>query len=132
MPQIIAKYVLERGLTEYDYRRAVEWESASAKMMSINMSIIVVVFDDVFICRWDLTNFNERPTHSTGLLDALAKGLLSDVHVTSARILSINISDGMVTNSVWWNKPTSAMGGPIRIEEEGIAVGRIPDPNYPW
>nr|XP_029714675.1 probable G-protein coupled receptor CG31760 isoform X1 [Aedes albopictus] len=67
-----------------------------------------------------------------GLLDALAKGLLSDVHVTSARILSINISDGMVTNSVWWNKPTSAMGGPIRIEEEGIAVGRIPDPNYPW
>ncbi|XP_055550047.1 probable G-protein coupled receptor CG31760 isoform X2 [Wyeomyia smithii] len=67
-----------------------------------------------------------------GLLDALAKGLLSDPHVTSARILSINISDGMITNSVWWDKPTSGMAGPLRMEEEGIAVGKAPDHNYPW
>lgn len=67
-----------------------------------------------------------------GLLDALAKGLLSDIHVTSSRILSINISDGIVTNSVWWNKPTSGMAGPVRIEEDGIAVGKTPDPGYPW
>ncbi|XP_058815924.1 probable G-protein coupled receptor CG31760 isoform X2 [Topomyia yanbarensis] len=67
-----------------------------------------------------------------GLLDALAKGLLSDLHVTSARILSINISDGIVMNSAWWNKPTSGMAGPLRIDEEGIAVGKAPDTNYPW
>ncbi|XP_058450108.1 probable G-protein coupled receptor CG31760 isoform X3 [Malaya genurostris] len=67
-----------------------------------------------------------------GLLDALAKGLLSDTHVTSARILSINISDGLVINSAWWNKPTSGMAGPLRIEEEGIAIGKAPDSSYPW
>uniref|UniRef100_A0A182RK45 G_PROTEIN_RECEP_F3_4 domain-containing protein n=1 Tax=Anopheles funestus TaxID=62324 RepID=A0A182RK45_ANOFN len=67
-----------------------------------------------------------------GLLDALAKGLLSDAHVTSARILSINISDGLLTNSVWWNKEPGGMGGPLRIEAEGIAIGTKPDPTYPW
>ncbi|XP_052563486.1 probable G-protein coupled receptor CG31760 [Culex pipiens pallens] len=82
--------------------------------------LAAVVLQDVGVAR-----------HS-GLLDALAKGLLSDQHVTSARILSINMSDGMVANSVWWNKPTSGMAGPIRTEEEGIAIGKSPDPSYPW
>ncbi|XP_049535012.1 probable G-protein coupled receptor CG31760 [Anopheles darlingi] len=67
-----------------------------------------------------------------GLLDALAKGLLSDGHVTSARILSINVSDGLLTNSVWWNKEVGGMGTPMRIEAEGIAIGSKPDPSYPW
>ncbi|XP_055635409.1 probable G-protein coupled receptor CG31760 isoform X2 [Toxorhynchites rutilus septentrionalis] len=67
-----------------------------------------------------------------GLLDALAKGLLSDMHVMSARILSINTSDGLITNSVWWNKLPTGMAGPVRIEEEGVAVGKTPDPSYPW
>ncbi|XP_058056511.1 probable G-protein coupled receptor CG31760 [Anopheles bellator] len=67
-----------------------------------------------------------------GLLDALAKGLLSDAHVTSARILSINVSDGMLTNSVWWNKEPGGMGTPLRIEADGIAIGTKPDPTYPW
>ncbi|XP_055590502.1 probable G-protein coupled receptor CG31760 isoform X2 [Uranotaenia lowii] len=66
------------------------------------------------------------------LLDALAKGLLSDQHVTSARILSINVSDGTVSNSVWWNKPLAGMGGPVKKDEDGLAVGKAPDPSYPW
>lgn len=67
-----------------------------------------------------------------GLLDALARGLLSDVHVMSARILSINSSDGLITNSVWWDKQPIGMATPVRLEEEGIAVGKKPDPSYPW
>uniref|UniRef100_A0A8W7Q5A8 G-protein coupled receptors family 3 profile domain-containing protein n=1 Tax=Anopheles coluzzii TaxID=1518534 RepID=A0A8W7Q5A8_ANOCL len=67
-----------------------------------------------------------------GLLDALAKGLLSDAYVTSARILSINVTDGLLTNSVWWNKEPGGMGAPLRIEAEGIAIGTKPDPSYPW
>ncbi|XP_053675296.1 probable G-protein coupled receptor CG31760 [Anopheles nili] len=67
-----------------------------------------------------------------GLLDALAKGLLSDAYVTSARILSINVTDGLLTNSVWWNKEPGGMGAPLRIEAEGIAIGTKPDPTYPW
>lgn len=67
-----------------------------------------------------------------GLLDALAKGLLSDPHVTNARILGINVTNGMLTNSIWWNKQIGGLGGPHRIEEDGMTVGKKPDSKYPW
>ncbi|XP_058121445.1 probable G-protein coupled receptor CG31760 [Anopheles coustani] len=67
-----------------------------------------------------------------GLLDALAKGLLSDAHVTSARILSINATDGLLTNSVWWNKEPGGLSAPMRIEADGIAIGTKPASTYPW
>jgi G protein-coupled receptor 158 len=65
-------------------------------------------------------------------LDALAKGLLSDPHVTSARVLGTNFSTGVIINSVWWNKKVGGLGEPVRIEEEGVAVGVKPDSSYPW
>jgi G protein-coupled receptor 158 len=68
----------------------------------------------------------------SGLLDALARGILSDPHVTSSRILGTNITSGVIINSVWWNKQVGGMGGSIRIEEDGIAVGVKPDSSYPW
>lgn len=66
----------------------------------------------------------------TGLLDALAKGLLSDPHVTSARVLTTNFSSGILSGSVWWRK--QGLGVPIRVEEDGILVGAKPDQKYPW
>ncbi|XP_037904053.1 probable G-protein coupled receptor CG31760 [Hermetia illucens] len=72
-----------------------------------------------------------------GLLDALAKGLLSDEHVTGARMLAMNVTSGILGTTVWWmknEKPNSniGIGEPIRIEEEGLQVGKKPSINYPW
>lgn len=67
-----------------------------------------------------------------GLLDALAKGLLSDSNVIAARILAMNISNGVLTTSVWWDNQIGTIGGPTRIEEDGVSIGLKPDTNYPW
>lgn len=68
----------------------------------------------------------------SGLLDALAKGLLSDIYITSARILATNVTTGLLGTAVWWTNQVGTLGGPTRIEEDGIAIGVKPDPNYPW
>ncbi|KAJ6649502.1 putative G-protein coupled receptor [Pseudolycoriella hygida] len=66
------------------------------------------------------------------LLDALAKGLLSDDYITSARILATNITNGILGTSVWWIKNVGGLGGPRRIEEDGVQIGTKPSTKYPW
>lgn len=68
----------------------------------------------------------------TGLLDALAKGLLSDPHVIAARILATNVTNGILGTSVWWAKQIGGIGGPNRVDEEGVTVGSKPNKEYPW
>lgn len=68
----------------------------------------------------------------SGLLDALAKGLLSDDYITSARILATNITNGVLGTSVWWVKNVGGLGGPRRIEEDGVQIGTKPNTKYPW
>ncbi|XP_059616633.1 probable G-protein coupled receptor CG31760 [Phlebotomus argentipes] len=67
-----------------------------------------------------------------GLLDAIAKGLLGDTHVTAARILALNITNGAIITAVWWSQQLGGLGGPHRVEEDGVSVGLKPDMNYPW
>lgn len=67
-----------------------------------------------------------------GLLEALTKGLLSDVYVISARVLTINVTNGVLGTSVWWSKNIGTFGGPRRVEEDGIQIGFKPDAQYPW
>lgn len=67
-----------------------------------------------------------------GLLDAVTKGLLSDEYVISARVLATNITNGVVATSVWWSKNIGGLGGPHRVEEDGIQVGIKPNNKYPW
>lgn len=66
------------------------------------------------------------------LLDALAKSLLADEHVSSARILAINTTDGILSTAVWWVKQPGSLDGPRRVEEAGLQVGSKPSVNYPW
>lgn len=68
----------------------------------------------------------------TGLLDAISKGLLSDEHVISSRILATNITNGVLITSVWWTRNIGGLGIPSRIEEDGIQVGFKPSTEYPW
>lgn len=76
---------------------------------------------------WFLSN-----TIFAGLVDALAKGLLSDSYVIGARILTTNLTSGAISSFVWWKKPIGAIGGPIRVEEDGALIGLQPNNNYPW
>lgn len=70
----------------------------------------------------------------SGLLDALAKGLLADPNVINARILATNLSSGLLSTSVWWTKVgTKELGEPVRLDENGeLAVGTKPYSEYPW
>ncbi|KAL7043659.1 hypothetical protein ACKWTF_001614 [Chironomus riparius] len=69
----------------------------------------------------------------SGLLDAIARGLLSDPNVINARILATNLSTGFLSTSVWWTKiGNRELGEPQRREEDGLAVGRKPLSDYPW
>lgn len=68
----------------------------------------------------------------TGLLDAITKGLLSDEHVISSRVLAINITNGVLATSVWWSKNIGALGGPSRVDEDGVQIGFKPNTGYPW
>jgi len=52
--------------------------------------------------------------------------------VTSARILATNVSTGILGTSVWWTKQNGGLGGPNRVEEDGVQIGTKPDTNYPW
>ena len=80
--------------------------------------------------------FNKNPIYFSflvqGLLDALTKGLLSDEHVTGARILATNTTNGILGTSVWWIEGVGGLGNPHRIEEEGVQIGTKPNANYPW
>lgn len=45
----------------------------------------------------------------------------------------MNISNGVVTTSVWWSKQIGTIGGPYRIDDEdGVSINSKPDTNYPW
>ncbi|XP_031627077.1 probable G-protein coupled receptor CG31760 isoform X2 [Contarinia nasturtii] len=70
-------------------------------------------------------------THA-GLWDAIAKGLLNDEFISSARVLVVNITNGALISSVWWNKNIAGLSEPNRINEAGIQVGFEPDKDYPW
>ncbi|XP_055376152.1 probable G-protein coupled receptor CG31760 isoform X2 [Condylostylus longicornis] len=74
-------------------------------------------------------------SHS-GLTDALAKGLLSDIHVYGAKVLALNVSNGAVMAYVWWIKNErrnlNSIGEPIQHDDSGIQIGEKPDMNYPW
>lgn len=67
-----------------------------------------------------------------GLFDAVAKGLLNDEFISSARVLVVNITNGALISSVWWNKNIGGLGEPTRIDEEDIQVGFEPSKVYPW
>lgn len=67
-----------------------------------------------------------------GLLEAITRGLLSDEYVISARVLTINVTNGVLGSSVWWSKNIGTLGGPHRVEEDGIQIGFKPDEQYPW
>ncbi|XP_037927635.1 probable G-protein coupled receptor CG31760 [Teleopsis dalmanni] len=68
-----------------------------------------------------------------GLSDALAKGLLSDDYITSARILALNLTNGAVQSYVWWIKSNHEKTGKAqRFEEEGLQIGKKPAQSYPW
>lgn len=68
------------------------------------------------------------------MLDALARGLLTtDPYVVNARILATNLSTGFLSTSVWWTKiGIRELGEPVRLEEDGIAIGAKPYADYPW
>lgn len=66
------------------------------------------------------------------MFDAVAKGLLNDEFISGARVLVVNVSNGAVISSVWWNKSIGGLGEPSRIEEEGIRIGFEPNKEYPW
>lgn len=68
----------------------------------------------------------------SGLLDAITKGLLSDEYIISARVLATNITNGAIVTSVWWSKNIGGLGGPHRVEEDGVQVGNKPNNKYPW
>lgn len=68
----------------------------------------------------------------TALLDALAKSLLADEYVSSARILASNTTNGILGTSVWWSKQPGSLDGPRRIDEVGLQVGEKPSVSYPW
>lgn len=67
-----------------------------------------------------------------GLLDALAKGLLNDEFICGARVLLINVTNGALISSVWWNKNIGGLGIPNRNDENGIQIGFKPNNEYPW
>lgn len=68
-----------------------------------------------------------------GLLDAIARGLLSDPNVINARILATNLSSGFLSTSVCWTKVGNReLGEPQRKDEEGLSVGTKPYTDYPW
>lgn len=67
-----------------------------------------------------------------GLFDAVAKGLLNDEFISGARVLLVNVSNGALISSVWWNKNVGGLSEPSRIEEEGIQIGFEPSKEYPW
>lgn len=71
---------------------------------------------------------------SAGLLDALAKGLLSDANVVNARIIATNLSTGAFSTVVLWTKVgTRELGEPTRVDEnEELTVGKKPFSDYPW
>lgn len=48
-------------------------------------------------------------------------------------MLTTNISNGVLTNSVWWSKEIGAMGEPKRVQEIGLSAGStISADQYPW
>lgn len=77
---------------------------------------------------------SQRNYFFAGLLDAIARGLLSDANVINARILATNLSSGFLSTSVYWTKVGNReLGEPQRREEEdGLQVGSKPYTDYPW
>lgn len=69
--------------------------------------------------------------HAT-LLDAIAKGLLSDPLITSARIISTNASNDSPLSSVWWRKPITGVGIPEQVEESLIEIDLKIRQQHPW
>jgi hypothetical protein len=70
----------------------------------------------------------------SGLLDALAKGLLLDPNVINARILATNLSTGLLSTSVSWTKVgTRELGEPVRLDENAEISGATKSfSDFPW
>lgn len=75
---------------------------------------------------------SKKHIFDSGLLDAVTKGLLSDENVISARVLAINITNGVLVTSVWWAKTIGGTVGPHRVDEDGVQIGFKPSTEYPW
>lgn len=82
--------------------------------------LAALVVEDVGIAR-----------HAT-LLDAIAKGLLSDPLIVSARIISTNASNNSPLSSVWWRKPMSGSLTPEQVEESLIEIDLKIRQQHPW
>lgn len=58
--------------------------------------------------------------------------MLNDEFISGARVLVVNITNGALITSVWFNKNIGGLSDPSRIDEEGIKVGFAPNKEYPW
>lgn len=85
-----------------------------------------------YICRTKIKWNKFENGNRLGLLDAVTKGLLSDEAVISARVLAINVTNGVLGTAVWWSKNISGLGEPHHVEEDGIQIGMKPSNQYPW
>ncbi|CAH1966741.1 unnamed protein product [Acanthoscelides obtectus] len=75
----------------------------------------------------------DNNTYASGLQDAIAKDLLvSDRSILAARVLAINASTGVLVNCAWWQRQALDMGGPRKLTENIMEVGRRPSAQFPW
>jgi hypothetical protein len=102
-------------------------------MRELMMLLQITPSEDV-VCSQPFFHHHLCLTFIAGLLDAIARGLLSDPNVINARILATNLSSGFLSTSVWWTKiGNRELGEPQRHDdEEGLAVGQKPFADYPW
>lgn len=78
----------------------------------------------VFWVLWYINSF------SGSLFDAVAKGLLNDEFISGSRVLVVNVTNGALISSVWWNKSIGGLGE--SIDEDDVQIGFEPSKEYPW
>lgn len=68
------------------------------------------------------------------LLDAVAKGLLIDPQIISARIIATNSSSesSPPVISVWWRRSLDGSGKPEQVEADLAMIGVKSDQQQPW
>lgn len=89
--------------------------------------IFLYIYLIVYLCARTHTH-----ARTVGLFDAVAKGLLNDEFISGSRVLVVNVTNGALISSVWWNKNIGGLGEPHRVDEEGIRIGYEPNKDYPW
>ncbi|CAG5109012.1 Similar to CG31760: Probable G-protein coupled receptor CG31760 (Drosophila melanogaster) [Cotesia congregata] len=71
--------------------------------------------------------------HPPGLLDAVARSLLSSVNnAIATRVVVLNASTDIVIAETWLKRTPSSMGEPIKLESDTLRAGYRPHPGLPW